>query len=285
MTEQPRGIISDKIIDGILADCRLNEAGFKMPAPHCHPYFELFYVESGACSFFVDNNVYDLGEGDFLLIPPQVFHYTRYPAGACKRNNIFFRAEHIDARVRALMPQGESFFAEPRIFQTPEGFREQITGLLARMFKEERIADGRSEIMLETLLCQLLLLCGRECHFVNDLPDDIHTTDRQIVAAAKFISERYMDDITAADIACAAGYSPNYLSKKFRETTGTGVHEYLLFTRLQRAALELILTDRSITDIAAGCGFSDGNYFKDAFKKKYGVTPRAYRKRPPEHIV
>lgn len=81
------------------------------------------------------------------------------------------------------------------------------------MFKEERIADGRSEIMLETLLCQLLLLCGRECHFVNDLPDDIHTTDRQIVAAAKFISERYMDDITAADIACAAGYSPNYLSK------------------------------------------------------------------------
>ena len=53
MTEQPRGIISDKMIDGILADCRLNEAGFKMPAPHCHPYFELFYVESGACSFFL----------------------------------------------------------------------------------------------------------------------------------------------------------------------------------------------------------------------------------------
>lgn len=29
------------------------EKGFLMRAPHCHPYFELFYVESGACSFLL----------------------------------------------------------------------------------------------------------------------------------------------------------------------------------------------------------------------------------------
>jgi len=36
----------------------------------------------------------------------------------------------------------------------------------------------------------------------------------------------------------------------------------------------------SITTIALRCGFSDSNYFKDSFKKKYGVTPRTYRKLP-----
>ena len=81
-----------------------------------------------------------------------------------------------------------------------------------------------------------------------------------------------------ADIAAAAGYSPNYLSRKFREAAGIGVHEYLVFIRLQHAALELITTDDSVTEIALRCGFSDSNYFKDAFKKRYGVTPRAYRK-------
>ena len=84
--------------------------------------------------------------------------------------------------------------------------------------------------------------------------------------------------ISAADIAKAAGYSPNYLSRRFREAAGIGVHEYLMFIRLQRAALELVSTDDSVTEIALRCGFSDGNYFKDAFKKKYGVTPSKYRK-------
>ena len=56
------------------------------------------------------------------------------------------------------------------------------------------------------------------------------------------------------------------------------MHEYLTFIRLQRAALELVSTADSVTEIALRCGFSDGNYFKDAFKKKYGVTPSKYRK-------
>jgi len=76
------------------------------------------------------------------------------------------------------------------------------------------------------------------------------------------------------------GFNPNYLSRKFKETAGIGVHEYLVFTRLQHAALELVTTEDSVTEIAFRCGFSDSNYFKDAFKKKYGLTPRAYRKQP-----
>ena len=87
-----------------------------------------------------------------------------------------------------------------------------------------------------------------------------------------------MDPITTADIAREAGLTPNYLTRKFREATGLGLKEYLIFTRLQHAAMELVSTDASITDIALKCGFSDGNYFKDVFKKSYGMGPRAYRK-------
>lgn len=277
MANEYRETVSDKLADKILVESRLNRAGFVMAAHHCHPYFEIFNVESGACSFFIGNNMFDLHEGDFILIPPDVFHYTRYLYGACRRNNIFFRRENISDATAKLMPHGGEFFLSTRIFQTPEAYRGQMSALIARMVREEKINDERSALMLEALLQQLLLLCSRECTFLSDMPADIHTTDRPIVEAARFISENYTDDISAKDIADAAGYSPNYLSKKFREATGIGVHEYLVFIRLQRAALELLSTDNSITEIAARCGFSDANYFKDAFKKKYGVTPRAYR--------
>lgn len=267
-----------RMLDRIHADSRLNKTGFVMAAPHCHPHCELFYIENGEGSFFIDNNMYELHTGDFLFIPPQVFHYTRYPYGACRRCNVFFRAGDVGERVKEALPQGEKFFGQIRIFQVPEAYRGQIAELIAGMAREEKICDSLSEPILETLLQQLFLLCCRECTFLEDMPEDIHTTDREIVLAAQFIGQHYMDDISAADIAKAAGYSPNYLSRRFREAAGIGVHEYLMFIRLQRAALELVSTDDSVTEIALRCGFSDGNYFKDAFKKKYGVTPSKYRK-------
>ena len=269
---------SDRPISRVFAQTRLNEKGFTMLSPHCHPYFELFYVGGGACSFFIENNVFELGEGDFMLILPGVFHYTRYTKSSCLRSNIFFRMDDIDEKVAAVMPEGANFFDDTRIFQAPEAFGEQFNGLIARMVREQRIDDVRSGIMERVLLQELFLLCSRECRFLDGLPEQIHTTDSPIVRAAQFITDHYADDITIPDIAAAAGYSPNYLSRKFREAAGVGLHEYLSFIRLQRAALELVSTDDTITDIALRCGFSDGNYFKDAFKKKYGVTPREYRK-------
>lgn len=269
---------TEKMIDRIYAEGEVKKAGYVMPSHHCHPYFELFYIESGACRFFIENNMHDMQSGDFMLIPPQVFHYTRYSFGDCRRNIVFFRETDVWESVKQLLPQQTDFFSEVRIFQVPEAHREQIAALLLRMVKEEKIDDVRSSLMLQTLLQELFLLCSRACRFPQDMPVNIHTTDRQIVQAAQFISSHYMESITMADIAAAAGYSPNYLSRKFREAAGIGVHEYLVFIRLQHAALELITTDDSVTEIALRCGFSDSNYFKDAFKKRYGATPRAYRK-------
>lgn len=269
---------TEKMIDRIYVESEVKEAGYVMPSHHCHPYSELFYIENGSCRFFIENNIYDMHTGDFMLIPPQVFHYTRYLFGACKRSVVFFREDDIGEPVKHLLPQQTGFFSEMRIFQVPEVHQEQIAGLLSRMVKEEKIDDERSSLMLCMLLQELFLLCSRECRFQQDMPANIHTTDRQIVQAAQFISRHYMEHLTTADIAAAADYSPNYLSRRFREAAGIGVHEYLVFIRLQHAALELLTTDDSITEIAFRCGFSDSNYFKDAFKKKYGITPRAYRK-------
>ncbi len=262
----------------VLVECQLREEGFVMSSHHCHSFFEIYYVDRGNCRFMVENNIYDLRKGDFLLIPPDVLHYTRYLDGPCKKYGIYFRSDDISPQVSAAMPGGSSFFHETRIFQLPDAHHYQAELLLDRMLTEEKIEDSRTEAMLYLQLQELLLFCSRNCSFLQDIPANIRTTDRQIVLAARYISDHYMEPISAADIASAAGFSPNYLSKRFREAAGIGVHEYLMFVRLQHAALDLVSTNDSITEIALRSGFSDSNYFKDAFKKKYGTTPSAYRK-------
>lgn len=265
-------------VGAVAADTAQRAQGYVMPHPHGHPYIELFYVESGTCRFFIENNLYDLGAGDFMLIPPEVFHYTRYLAGACRRSVVRFWPGSLDGAVVRLLPRQAGFFAAPRLFQTPAEYRGQMAAQFAKMTGEKKINDPASQPMLRALLAELFLLCVRACRLLDGLPDEIHTTDRQIVQAARYISAHYRERVTAAQIAAAAGYSPNYLSKKFKSAVGVGVHEYLVLVRLRHAAYELVTTGDRITDIAFRCGFSDSNYFKDAFKRKYGVTPRAYRR-------
>ena len=259
-------------------DRREREAGYIMPRHHCHSYYELVYLERGSCRFLIEDRMYDLPEDSFLLIPPNLFHYTHYPFGSCFRSGVYFRLSDLSSELTGLFPEGEGFFGRVQFFRATELSRRPISTILAAMEDEERLADKSSSLMLRVQLHELLLLCSRVCSFSEDMPTDIYTTNRQILQAAHFINEHFRQQITAADIATAAGFSPNYLSRKFREAAGIGVHEYLIFIRLRNAASELLSTDSSVTEIALRCGFSDSNYFKDAFKKKYGMPPRMYRK-------
>ena len=275
MAQKKRTTLGD--IQRVHIDRRQREAGYVMSSHHCHPYYELCCIERGSCRFMVEDRMYDLHEGDFLMIPPQVFHYTRYLFGACKRSGVYFRLSDLDERVTGLLPGGEAFFSQKQIFHVPESFFKECCEQLSRMAYEEQIDDPQSVIALELQLQELLVLCSRVCVFLQNTPADIQTLDHQVLDAARYINEHFRQQLTSAQIAAAAGFSPNYLSRKFREAAGIGVHEYLVFVRLRAAALELVSTDHSVTEIATHCGFSDSNYFKDAFKKKYGVPPREYR--------
>ena len=265
--------------ESIHADTRLRDPDFIMTGHHCHSCYELYYVESGECRFLVDERIFDMQAGDFILLPPMALHYTRYLFGICRRTVVLFRSDDIPEDVRRCMPRPDRFFSETVIFQAPEAYRGQVAGILKQIETEEKITDPCSPLLRRNLLQNLLLLCSRVCSFLSEPPVDIHTTDQQVLQAARYISRFYMNPITTADVARAVNFSPNYLSRKFRLSAGIGLHEYLVFIRLHHAAQELVSTPDSITTIALRCGFSDSNYFKDSFKKRYGMTPRAFRAR------
>ncbi|MBQ6527809.1 MAG: AraC family transcriptional regulator [Clostridia bacterium] len=264
--------------NSIYIDTKVRTSDFVMTGHHCHKCYELFYVESGTCRFLINDSIHDIHSGDFMLIPPYVLHYTRYPFGTVKRSVLLFNEDDLSDDLISFFPNTTAFLNDYRIFQVPEAYQSRITGCLEKMLQEEKIHDVRSQEMQKILLHEILLLCSRVCTFLSDTPEEIHTTDRQIILAAQYICDHYMNPINTSDIAEAAGFSPNYLSRRFREKTGIGLHEYLVFIRLHHATLDLVSTKDSITQIALRCGFSDSNYFKDAFKKKYGMTPRDYRK-------
>jgi AraC-like DNA-binding protein len=73
--------------------------------------------------------------------------------------------------------------------------------------------------------------------------------------------------------------SRSTLFRKFKEYLNFSPHQWIIEKKLQRTAEILYQTDLPVKQIAQMEGFEDENYFSRIFRKKYGVSPIAYRKR------
>ena len=95
----------------------------------------------------------------------------------------------------------------------------------------------------------------------------------------KYIENNYMNKITIEEIAKEVGLSQSHFMKYFKNTMGTSFIDYLNDYRLTMASRLLLSSDSSILVISEEVGYDNLSYFNRAFKKRYGMTPSAYRKR------
>lgn len=271
--------VSDQNIDRIYVSQMTRPSTYHMVENHYHYYYEIYYVRQGNCRFFVHNNLYDLRQGDYLIIPPMEVHFNRY-LSTCTRVNIYFKESD-------LRGTGSSAFFHPgfrerflRLVRVhlPSAYRELFKSTIDTMLQEEKIDDDSTKAMMEALLRVFFINSDR--HGIFHYENTEHTaegSEEGILQAARYITEHYNTAITLPELARIASLSPSYFSRRFRETTGMGMKEYLSYVRLNHAASELLSTSHSVTEVAMNCGFSDSNYFKDAFRRQYGMSPRAYR--------
>jgi len=95
----------------------------------------------------------------------------------------------------------------------------------------------------------------------------------------QYINANYASPLTLDDISRLVNLSPDYLSKIFKQGTGTTFSRYLNDVRIARAK-ELIRQSRlRLTDISSMVGYDDQSYFTKVFTKTVGVSPSEYRKK------
>lgn len=99
----------------------------------------------------------------------------------------------------------------------------------------------------------------------------------KIASAMRTIETSATKGLSAARIVKQSKVSHTTFYKHFRATTGTTPARQLRETRLNKARQMLQETDAGISDIAAACGFSGGNYFARFFRNATDQTPSEYR--------
>jgi AraC-like DNA-binding protein len=239
---------------------------------------------------------------DLQLLPRQYFHHGEYcqfrklrgQQPACAQNKA--RSLNVAKAGRTFSgscPYGVWELAKPVLF------RERVIAVLylGHFFEGRSLAEVDGEVFEGQPLEKVSKKKERELRrYANFLADFIELACQRWVergngwniersaqgygeVCQKFIASRYTDPIRLQDLADDLGLTANHLGAMITKQLGAPFRVLLEEYRVEQAKVLLKSElQKSITQIAFECGFSDGNYFSTIFKKAVGLAPRAYRK-------
>jgi AraC-like DNA-binding protein len=119
--------------------------------------------------------------------------------------------------------------------------------------------------------------------YVDTLPEDSKgwlagLRDRFVARALALMHARPAHPWTVEELARQIGVSRSALAKRFTDLLDVPPMQYLAQWRLQLAAQQLRLTDRSLVAVASDVGYESEAAFNRAFKREFGVPPATWRK-------
>lgn len=107
--------------------------------------------------------------------------------------------------------------------------------------------------------------------------------DASIPAGTRFgavldhLRDHYRETVTNTQLARLSGLSVRAFERRFLEVFQMPPQQYLRRLRLRLASHALVVSRKSIVEVALGCGFADQSHFTREFHRHFGRTPRDFR--------
>lgn len=138
-----------------------------------------------------------------------------------------------------------------------------------------------SRMMIDALSCQLSVLILRRHADVRFAECGVtaRLTCAQERAVRDYVDAHLREAISLDALAGVTGLSRYHFARRFRRSTGTTPHQFVLQRRVDRARALLERTDTPLHDIACLCGFADQSHMTREFRKRVGASPGRYRAR------
>jgi transcriptional regulator GlxA family with amidase domain len=118
---------------------------------------------------------------------------------------------------------------------------------------------------------------GGQAQFVDQPLPDLPACD-PFTEALVWVEAHLSDPISVEDLAARSAMSPRTFARRFRATTGTTPHQWLLRQRVLLAQRLLETSDLSVDRIAGRCGLGTATNLRQHFQRLLHTTPNAYRR-------
>jgi AraC family transcriptional regulator len=247
-------------------DYRCDAGPGDVPFVEVHGSFSIAYVRAGTFGCRARGRSFELVAGSILVGHPG--------------------DEYICTHEHAAGDECLSFHFTPALVEAvgyrPETWRSVCVPPLPELMVlgelAQAAAEGSSEVGLDELGMLLAarfveILSGRQRRPAEPRPCD----RRRAVEAALWIDANSHEPIDLESAAGEFGLSPFHFLRLFAGVLGVTPHQYLIRSRLRRAARLLADDQRPITEVALDVGFGDLSNFVRTFHRAAAVSPRRFR--------
>lgn len=247
---------------------------------HLHECCEILFCLSGGKSFFIDERIYDVDDGDIFVLNQFEAHKITTD---CDKD---FK--------RCIMQINPAFIYEMSTRETDLANCFNIRGnnishklptsteernKLLHIFRKMTIDYGYGDDILKNIAAIEFITHVNILFSEKNKGYTYHMNyeNSSIVTAIKYINENLHKDVSLENVAKVCYISVNELCRLFRKHMGITVAKYVASRRITLAK-KLLKEGYKVSDIAEKCGFMDYTSFIRAFKKIVGMPPGQYKK-------
>jgi AraC-like DNA-binding protein len=253
-------------------DYRCTAAVGERPFTEHHRSFSLSFVRCGAFGYHSRGESSDLVPGSFVV---------GYPGDDYQCSH-----EHVCG------DECLSFHFGPALFESISdkaalwraGRMPPVSGLMVLGQLGQAAAEGRSDLGLDEVG---MMLAARFVDLIADQQAGKQTVRsrakptaldrRRAIEAAAWIAAHAEEPVTLETAAAQSGLSSFHFLRVFAAVLGVTPHQYLIRSRLARAARMLVDGTKPVTEIALDVGFEDLSNFVRSFHRAAGQSPRRFR--------
>ncbi len=226
-------------------------------------YTSFVFVRRGAVSIHTLGRTLEFDEGSLIYIP-EGQHFTAVWRGSPEIEFLHF---HIINRKLDLANTDRYVIQRIDALSTPEteALFRQVFDLFAT---GERVDRVRAIGLYYGFYADVLPHLRAE-------PPVKHNP--ALLDAIAYIERHCTEDFAISTLAARVCVSESRLHHLFKRDLDTTPIKLRNEFRVEQAAQALRVTERSVDDIAAACGFHSPTYFRETFKAFTGLTPSEYR--------
>lgn len=259
----------------LIAVERIEGMNDNMVKSHYHEYFELYYLEYGKRNHMVEENLYRMESGEFVIFPPYIVHHSYGDNDVSfKRLLLYFRPEAV--MIPDLL---DMLRTTAGIYHLNSKESQVVHTTLKYILNEQSQNDLYAEDDMKMLLNHLLIQITR--HTGEIVKPEKESRINNII---HYIHQHYTENISLQELASIFFISPYYLCREFKRYTNSTIVQYINSIRIIQSQRLLMETDKSVTEISSIVGFSNITHFERVFKSVTGISPSKCKKQYIDHL-
>ena len=145
--------------------------------------------------------------------------------------------------------------------------RKDITGTANRMYLKAKVFE------LMAIQMEQYKNRGLSCNQITQ--DKIL---KKIYRIKQLIKDNLHQNYTSQQLGSEVGITGQSLNKEFIRIFGYTVNEFSTMEKMNKAKIMLENTQKLVYQIAEEIGYKNATHFSAAFKRRFGTTPKNYRK-------